>query len=79
MLKHLSAATNLGHFAVLRVDANNAEALVGLQNRLKKHPITRFKNVQRQELLREQHDVRQGEQGKLPHRKIGHERRVVGR
>ena len=75
MLEHFCAAADLGHLAVFGIDPHDPESFVGLQNGLEQHPIAGFKNMQRQQLLRKQNDVRQGEQGKLPDGKIGHGRR----
>jgi hypothetical protein len=58
MLKNFRATANVGHFARLRIDSDNAEALIGLQYGLEQHPIARFKNMKGQKLLWEQHDVR---------------------
>ena len=75
VLQHLRTTSDFGHLTVVWIDSDDSKTFVGLENRLEQHPVAGFKNVQRQKLLREKHDVRQGEQGKFPDGKIGHGRR----
>ena len=76
VLEYFCAASDLGHVAGLGIDSHDSKTFVSLQYGLEQHPITGFKNVEWQQLLWKQHDVRQGEQGKLPDGKIEHGRRA---
>ena len=66
-LENFGAAAHRRHCLALGIPAHHAKTPVRFQNGAQHHAIARLKDMERQDFLREQHHIRQGEEWQFPH------------
>ena len=71
-LENFGAAAHRRHCLALRIPAHHSKTPVRFQNGAQHHAITRLKDMEWQDFLREQHHIRQGEEWQFPHGQMGH-------
>ena len=72
VLEHFRAATDRGHGLADWIPAHHAETAIIFKHALQHHSVPRLEDVQRQNVPRKQHNIRQREEGQLSDGQISH-------